>query len=79
MYKFFRYFNEVDSHNKSRNSDLAMDKFWVTQYGWLRLFTKVSMGMTIANLWKLFCYGVKRDHYEKMIGIRKFQELLAIH
>ena len=28
--------NEVDSHNKSRQSDLELDKWWVTQCGWLR-------------------------------------------
>ena len=27
--------------------------------------------------WKLFCYGVKRDHYEKLIGIRELSERLA--
>ena len=35
------------------------------------------MGMTITNFWKLFCYGVKRYHYEKLIGIREFSEQLA--
>ena len=69
--------NEVDSHNKSRQSDLALDKWWVTQFGWLRLCTPVAMGMTITNCWKLLCYGVKRDHYEKLIGIREFLERLA--
>ena len=45
--------------------------------GWLRLCTTVDMGMTITNFWKLFCYGVKRDHYDKLIGIREFSERLA--
>ena len=35
------------------------------------------MGMTIANCWKLFCYGVKRYHYDKLIAIREFLERLA--
>ena len=30
--------------------------------------------MTITNCWKLFCYGVKKDHYEKFIRIREFSE-----
>ena len=54
--------NEVDSHNKSRQSDLSLEKWWVTQCGCLRLCTKVAMGMTITIFWKLFRYGVKRDH-----------------
>ena len=57
--------NEVDSHNKSRQSDLALEKWWVNQCGCLRLCTTVAMGMTITNCWKLFRYGVKRDNYEK--------------
>ena len=69
--------NEVDSHNKPRQPDLALKKWWVTQCGWLRLYTTVAMGTTITNFWKLFHYGVKIDHYEKMIGIREFSERLA--
>ena len=65
MYEFFGYFNEVDSHNKSMQSYLAMEKLWVTQCGCLRLCMTVAMGMNITNFWKLFCYGVKRDNYEK--------------
>ena len=33
--------------------------------------------MTITNSWKLFCCGVKRDHYEKLIAIREFSKRLA--
>ena len=69
--------NEVDSHNKSRRSYLSLEKRWFTQCGWLRLCTTVSMGTTITNGWKLFRYGVKRDHYDKLIGIREFSERLA--
>ena len=35
------------------------------------------MVMNINNCWKLFCYGVKRDHYENLINIREFMEKLA--
>ena len=77
MSKQFSAVNEVDSHNKSRRSDLALEKWWVTQCGWLRLCTTVAMGVTITNCWKLFRYGVKREHYDKLIGIREFLERLA--
>ena len=43
----------------------------------MRLCTTVAMGTTINNVWKLFCYGVKRDHNEKLIDIREFLERLA--
>ena len=77
MSKKYSAVNEVESHNKSRQSDLALEKWWVTQCGWLRLCATVAMGMTITNCWKLFRYGVKRDHYDKLIGIREFSERLA--
>ena len=38
----------------------------------------VAMGMTITNFCKPFRYGLKRDHYEKLIGIREFLEQLAL-
>ena len=60
MYKCFDLVNEVDSHNKSHQLDLALDKFLVMQCGWLRLCTTVAMGMTITNYWKLFSMRLKR-------------------
>ena len=50
MSKLFGEVNEVDSRKKIRQSDLALEKFWVTRCGQLRLYTTVSMGMTINNL-----------------------------
>ena len=70
MFTLFGYVNEVEFHNKSRKSDLVLDKFWDTQCGCIMLCKTVSMGMTITNFYKKFCYVVNRDHHEKLIGIR---------
>ena len=70
MSKLFSSVNEVESHKKSRQSDLELEKWWVTQCFWLRSFTAVAMGINMTNFWKLFLYGIKRDHYDKLIGIR---------
>ena len=69
--------NEVDSHNKSRQSDLALEKWWVTQCVWMRLCTTFAMGININNCWELFHCGVKRDYYDKLIGIRELSEQLS--
>ena len=58
---FFGQVNEIDSHSKSGQSGLALDKFWVTQCGCMRLCTTVDMVITITNCWKLFRYEVKID------------------
>ena len=36
------------------------------------------MVIAIKNIWRLFCYGLKRYHYENFIGIRKLFEQLAL-
>ena len=36
------------------------------------------MGMTITIFWKLFSYGVKKEHYEKLSGIRELFEQLSL-
>ena len=70
MFTLFGSVNEVDFHNKSRQSDLVLDKLWVTQCGCIMLCKIVSMVMTITNFCKKFCYVVNRDQHEKFIGIR---------
>ena len=62
MSKLSGYVHEVDSHTKYRQSDLALENYWVTQCGWLWLCMTVSMGNTITNLWKIFSYWVKIYH-----------------
>ena len=46
--------------------------------GWLWLCITVDIGMKISNCWKLFCYGVNNNHYNKLIDIREFLEQLLI-
>ena len=70
MSKFFGLVDEVDSHNNSHQLDFALDKFWVTHCGWLRLCTTIAMGTMINNGWKLFFHGIKRYQYDKFIRIR---------
>ena len=72
MYKFFVLVNEVDYHKKHIQSDLAMEKYWVTQCGWICLCMAVAMVTNINNFWKPFSYGVNIDHYEKLIDTREF-------
>ena len=71
MSKCFGLVYELDSHKKSHQLDLALDKFRVTKCGWLQLCTTVAMWVTITNCWKCVFYGVKRDYYDKFMGIRE--------
>ena len=44
--------------------------------GWLQLCNTVAIGMMITIFW--IHYGVKRYHYNRLIGIREFLELIAV-
>ena len=59
---------------KYRQSDSALERFRVTKCGWLRLCTAVAIGTNLTNFLKLFHHGVKRNHYEFLIGIIEFTE-----
>ena len=45
---------------KSRQSDLALEKFWVTQYGWLQLCMTVAMEMTILIVGNCLFLGLRK-------------------
>ena len=74
MSNFFGFINEVDYQNKSRQYNLALEKFWVVQCGWIILFLTFYMLMNITNRWKLFSYGVliyitiKIYWYQRVLG-----------
>ena len=70
MSNFFGSINEVDSHKTLSHNRLALEKYWVTQCGWLQLYTAVAMGMTSTNFWKILFYGVKKYHFDKLSAIR---------
>ena len=40
----------VDPHNKSSQYDLVLVKYYITQCGWIWLYTTVSMVITVTNL-----------------------------
>ena len=51
----------------------------MTQCGWIRLCTNFAMGTTINNCWEIFCYRVKRDHYDKFIITRELLERIDVY
>ena len=70
MSKLFGSVNEVDPHKKLRQSNLALEKYGLSQCGWIWLFMEVDMVMNIEKICKLFHYGIRIWHHDKYIGIR---------
>ena len=59
MFKFYGSVNEVESHKKSRQYDLVLEKYWVNQWGWIQLCTSVDMVMTIKIYGNCFVMGLR--------------------
>ena len=67
MYKFFVYVNEVESHKKSIEYNLALENYWVTQCGWMWLCTTVDMVMTIHFTGNYFVVELIEINYQRTI------------
>ena len=68
---YFKYSNAVDLHNQARQYDLALEKKWITQNGYFRLYTTL-LGMTVTDTWKLL-----KKNDPNYISISKFSDILA--
>ena len=56
--RYFNACNAIYNHNRWWQSDLSLDKYWVTQSGYFRLATTVTLGMGITDGKILYCHGV---------------------
>ena len=66
-----RYFNAckaIDNQNRMLQSDLALEKYWVTQSGYVRLVTTMVLDMGIAYGKLLYCQGVAEGNVDKKIS-----------
>ena len=55
-----------------RQSDLLLEKYWVTQIGYFRLATTVALGMGITDGKLLYCHGVAEGNKEKKISTLEY-------
>ena len=55
-----------------QRSDLVLEKYWVTNSGYLRLATTVALGMGITDGNILFCRGISEGSVDKKISTREY-------
>ena len=72
LVRYFNACNSIDHHNRMRQSDLSLDKYWVTQSGYFRLATTVALGMVITDGNLLYCHGVAEENKDKKISTLKY-------
>ena len=59
----------MEYHNKIRKSDLALEKYWLTQSGYPRLTNTVAFSIFITNGKLLYCHGVSEENVDKKLSV----------
>ena len=72
--RYFNSCNAMDKHNRMQQSDLALEKYCVTQGGYFRLATTVVMGMGITDTKLLFCRGISEQSRDKKLPLREYDD-----
>ena len=58
LISYYNACNAIDHQNRMRQSDLALEKYWVTHSGCFRINTKVAFGMGITVGKILLYHGI---------------------
>jgi hypothetical protein len=74
--KYFLRSNGIDVHNQTRQSDLALEKHWITTDGFFRLVTTL-FGMTVTDASRAYQFHLPHNHRHKSIDIIAFTRLLC--
>ena len=56
-----------------RQSDILLEKYWVTQSSYFRLATTMALGMCIAYGKLLYCHGVEEVNEDKKISTLEYK------
>ena len=70
LVRYFNACNEIDNQNMMFQSDLVLEKYWVTHSGYFRLATTVALGMGITDGKILLCRGISEESVGKKISTR---------
>ena len=62
-----------------RQSDIAIEKYWVTQSGYFRLATTVSLGMGIAYGKIIYCLCVAKVNEDKKISTLVYNNITVYY
>ncbi len=74
--RYFLGFNKVDKHNQLRQSELALEKKWLTTDGWFRLFTTL-IGINVVDTMLVLRSESHTSHPFKTMTTKEFTEILA--
>jgi hypothetical protein len=74
--KYFLQSNKIDMFNQSRQSDLKLEKHWITNNGYFRCITTL-FGICVTDAWKGYQYHLGVRHRHKGQELMDFAKLLT--
>ena len=77
--RYFNACNAIDNHNMMWQSDLLLEKYWVTQSGYFRLATTVALGMGITYGKLLYCHSDAEGNADKNISALEYNIRMAYY
>jgi len=73
---YFSNCNVIDVLNQSRQSDLKLEKHWITTNGFFRIATSL-FGITVVDAWKGYVWHCGPNHRNKKINLLNFVDMLC--
>jgi len=73
---YFSNCNAIDVLNQSRQSDLKLEKYWITTNGYFRIITSL-FGITVVDAWKGYVWHCGPNHRHKKINLLNFVDMLC--
>ena len=74
--RYFEDSNKIDSHNQSRQSDLHLEKNWISRCGFFRLATTL-FGITVVDSWMAYKHHISSRHRHHNIDLNNFVSILC--
>ena len=75
---YFNTFNEIENINRIQQSDLALEKYWLTQGGDFWIATRLVLGMGITYGKLLVCHIILEGNVDKKFKLESKTEGLFI-
>ena len=68
--RYFNVCNSIYNHNRMRQSDIVLDKYWVKHSGYFRLATTVALGVVITDGKLLFYRVISQDSEDNTVSTK---------
>ena len=75
--RYFNACNEIENINRMRQSDIALEKYWVTQSVYFILATTLALSMVITDRKLLFCHGISEESVDKNISTIEYNNRMV--